>query len=42
MEQKESKLKKYEAPQMDVVEVGPQMEILSGSCPEQNGVVCEE
>ncbi len=42
MEQKEANLKKYVTPQMDEVEVGPQLEILSGSCPDETGVVCTE
>jgi hypothetical protein len=43
MEQKETNLKKYVTPQMDEVEVGPQLEILSGSCPtDENGIVCTE
>ena len=40
MEQKKTKLKKYETPRMDVVELSPQMELLECSGP--SGVVCTE
>ena len=38
MEKKETKLKKYEAPQIEIVELSPQMELLECSGP--NGTTC--